>query len=63
MNWCRGLRLFHAYKLFVRLNVINTYKIKERSFDEVLVDDVSLNIGRSYRKEMKELLSSAYRLK
>jgi len=47
--------------VFVRIHrsfIINTERIKERSFDEVLVDDVRLTIGRSYRKEVKELLNS-----
>ena len=47
--------------IFLRIHrsfIINTERIKERSFDEVLVDDVRLNIGRSYRKEVKELLNS-----
>jgi len=46
---------------FLRIHrsfIINTERIKERSADEVLVDDVRLNIGRSYRKKVKELLNS-----
>jgi len=45
---------------FLRIHrsfIINTERIKERSLNEVLVDDVRLNIGKSYRKEVKELLS------
>lgn len=45
--------------IFMRIHrsfIINTERIKERTFDEVLVDDVRLNIGRSYRKEVKEKL-------
>ncbi|MHA7111385.1 LytR/AlgR family response regulator transcription factor [Sunxiuqinia elliptica] len=47
---------------FLRIHrsfIINTERIKERSFNEVLVDDVRLNIGRSYRKEVKELLNNS----
>ena len=46
---------------FLRIHrsfIINTDRIKERSSDDVLVDDVRLNIGRSYRKAVKELLNS-----
>ncbi len=46
-------------ELFIRIHrsfIINTERIKERSLDQVLVDDFRLNIGRSYRKEVKELL-------
>ncbi|NOU59912.1 LytTR family transcriptional regulator [Marinifilum sp. JC070] len=45
---------------FLRIHrsfIINTERIKERSLDEVLVEDVRLNIGRTYRKEVKELLN------
>jgi hypothetical protein len=47
--------------MFLRIHrsfVINTDRIKERSYDEVLVDDTRLNIGRSYRKNVKELLNN-----
>ena len=47
--------------VFLRIHrsfIINTEKIKERSLDQVLVDDYKLNIGRSYRKDVKELLNS-----
>lgn len=46
---------------FLRIHrsfIINTERIKERSLDEVLVDDIRLNIGRSYRKAVKELLNN-----
>lgn len=46
---------------FLRIHrsfIINTERIKERSLNEVLIDDVRLNIGKSYRKEVKELLNS-----
>lgn len=45
---------------FLRIHrsfIVNTERIKERSLNEVLVDDVRLNIGKSYRKEVKELLN------
>lgn len=44
-------------EMFLRIHrsfIINTDRIKERSFDEILVDDVTLSIGRSYRKTVKE---------
>lgn len=47
--------------MFLRIHrsfVINTDRIKERSYDEVLVNSTRLNIGRSYRKAVKELLDS-----
>ncbi|MCG6189001.1 LytR/AlgR family response regulator transcription factor [Maribellus maritimus] len=47
--------------IFLRIHrsfIINTEKVKEHSLNEVLVDDIRLNIGRSYRKAVKELLNS-----
>jgi len=47
--------------IFIRIHrsfIINEEKIKEVSFDEVLVDNVRLNIGRSYRKDVKEILKN-----
>lgn len=47
--------------IFLRIHrsfIINTDRIKEVSFDELRVDDVRLNIGRSYRKVVKEILIS-----
>lgn len=47
--------------IFLRIHrsfIINTDRIKEVSFDELRVDDVRLNIGRSYRKVVKEILNS-----
>ena len=47
--------------IFLRIHrsfIINTDRIKEVSFDELRVDDVRLNIGRSYRKVVKEILKS-----
>lgn len=47
--------------VFLRIHrsfIINTEKIKQRSLDQVLVDNYQLNIGRSYRKDVKELLNS-----
>ena len=47
--------------IFLRIHrsfIVNTDRIKEVSFDELKVDDVRLNIGRSYRKVVKEALNS-----
>jgi len=47
--------------IFLRIHrsfIVNTDRIKEVSFDELRVDDVRLNIGRSYRNEVKEILKS-----
>lgn len=47
--------------MFIRIHrsfIVNTEKIKERSLDQVLVDHIRLNIGRSYRKDVKEFLNS-----
>ena len=46
---------------FLRIHrsfIINIDRIKERSTQDVVVDDVRINIGRSYRKEVKGLLNS-----
>ncbi len=46
--------------IFLRIHrsfIINKEKIKNISYDEVTVDDVVLNIGRSYRKVVRESLS------
>ena len=51
---------------FLRIHrsfIINTDRIKERSLDEVLVDDIRLNIGRSYRNAVKELLNNNMQIK
>lgn len=48
-------------EIFLRIHrsfIINTEKIKSISYDEVLVNDVSLTIGRSYRKVVKESLKN-----
>ena len=45
--------------VFLRIHrsfIINKEKIKSISFDEVMVEDVRLNIGRSYRKAVKNSL-------
>jgi signal transduction histidine kinase len=45
--------------VFIRIHrsfIINKEKIKSISFDEVVVNDVQLNIGRSYRKAVKDSL-------
>ena len=47
--------------IFIRIHrsfIINKEKIKRISYDEVLVEDVNLNIGRSYRKVVKDSLKS-----
>jgi hypothetical protein len=47
--------------MFLRIHrsfIVNTNRIKEVSYDELRVDDVRLNIGRSYRNEVKEILKS-----
>ena len=44
---------------FIRIHrsfIINKEKIRSLSYDEVTVEEVSLNIGRSYRKAVKEAL-------
>lgn len=46
--------------MFLRIHrsfIINTERIRERSYHEVLVDNTRLNIGKSYRKAVKEMLS------
>jgi two-component system, LytTR family, response regulator LytT len=45
--------------VFIRIHrsfIINKGKIKSISYDEVMVEDVNLNIGRSYRKVVKDSL-------
>ncbi|HKL09715.1 MAG TPA: LytTR family DNA-binding domain-containing protein [Bacteroidales bacterium] len=47
--------------IFLRIHrsfIINTEKIKNISCDEVMVNDVLLTIGRSYRKAVKESLNN-----
>lgn len=47
--------------IFIRIHrsfIINKEKIKSISYDEVMVEDVYLTIGRSYRKAVKEALTS-----
>lgn len=47
--------------IFLRIHrsfIINTDRIKNISSDEVIVDDVLLTIGRSYRKAVKESLKN-----
>lgn len=46
--------------VFIRIHrsfIINTERIKEYSLDEVLVEGIRLNIGRSYRKVVKDSLT------
>jgi signal transduction histidine kinase len=45
---------------FVRIHrsyIVNRNKVKQFSYDEVIIEDQVLTIGRSYRKEAKALLS------
>ena len=45
--------------VFIRIHrsfIINKEKIKRISYDEVVVEDVNLNIGRSYRKVVRDSL-------
>jgi two-component system, LytTR family, response regulator LytT len=47
--------------IFIRIHrsyIINKDRIKNISYDEILVDDVGLTVGRSYRKAVKEALKS-----
>lgn len=47
--------------IFLRIHrsfIVNTERVKEVSYDELRVDEVRLNIGRSYRNEVKEILLS-----
>ena len=47
--------------IFLRIHrsfIINTERLKSISYDEVMVDDVPLTIGRSYRKAVKESLKN-----
>jgi len=44
--------------IFLRIHrsfIINTDRIKEVSFNEILVDNVRITIGRSYRNEVKKI--------
>jgi two-component system, LytTR family, response regulator LytT len=46
---------------FIRIHrsfIINKEKIRSISYDEVMVEDVCLNIGRNYRKAVKDSLKS-----
>lgn len=48
-------------EIFLRIHrsfIINIEKIKNISADEVMVDDATLTIGRSYRKDVKESLKN-----
>lgn len=51
-------RLPNTFLRIHRSFIVNTDRVKEVSFDELRVDDVRLNIGRSYRKVVKEILLS-----
>ncbi|TRX63173.1 LytTR family DNA-binding domain-containing protein [Carboxylicivirga sp. M1479] len=46
--------------MFLRIHrsfIINTARLKEVSSSKVIVDDIALNIGRSYKNEIKEVLN------
>jgi len=46
--------------IFLRIHrsfIINTERLKVVTSDKVLVDDIHLNIGRSYKNEIKEVLN------
>jgi hypothetical protein len=48
-------------EIFLRIHrsfIINTDRLKNISSDEVTVDDITLTIGRSYRKAVKESLKN-----
>jgi two-component system, LytTR family, response regulator LytT len=48
-------------EIFLRIHrsfIINKEKIKSISYDEVMVEDVQLSIGRSYRKLVKDSLKN-----
>ena len=52
---------FRLPDIFLRIHrsfIINTEKIKSISYNEVMVDDLPLTIGRSYRKAVKESLKN-----
>ena len=47
--------------IFLRIHrsfIINKEKIKKISYNEVIVDDIAINIGRSYRTKVKEILKN-----
>jgi DNA-binding LytR/AlgR family response regulator len=47
--------------IFLRIHrsfIINTDRVKNISYNEVMVDDVLLTIGRSYRNEVKNILNN-----
>ena len=51
--------------VFIRIHrsfIINKEKIKSMSYDEVIMGDVRLNIGRSYRKVVKDSLRIDYKI-
>jgi hypothetical protein len=48
-------------EIFLRIHrsfIINTEKIKSLSYNEVIVDDIPLTIGRSYRNSVKEFFEN-----
>ncbi|WP_442913415.1 LytTR family transcriptional regulator DNA-binding domain-containing protein [Labilibaculum sp. K2S] len=48
-KFCPFLRIHRSF-------IINKNRLKSFSYDQVLVDDIQLNIGRTYRKQIKESL-------
>jgi len=52
-------RLPEAFIRIHRSFIINRDKVKQFSYDEVVVADIPLTIGRSYRKEARQRLTSA----
>jgi two-component system, LytTR family, response regulator len=53
-----ALRLPNIFLRIHRSFIINTDRIRNISSDEVIVDDVPLTIGRTYRKTVKESLKN-----
>jgi two-component system response regulator LytT len=49
-------RLPESFLRVHRSFIINKDRLKGFSYDQVLVDDIQLNIGRTYRKQVKESL-------
>ncbi|NMM50673.1 LytR/AlgR family response regulator transcription factor [Marinigracilibium pacificum] len=47
--------------MFIRIHrsfIINKNRLKEYSYSEVMVDNIQLNIGRTYRKQFKEAINN-----
>ena len=54
-----ALRLPEIFLRIHRSFIINTERLKNISSDEVTVDDITLTIGRSYRKSVKESITQS----